>query len=807
MCTLTAGMMILSCGAAFTGCGKESGSNNAIVDQQEAMKTLAYKVNDITISADISGNVVSKNGLFYASTYSYEVKDDVYYSSNSIIVFDETGVITMTIPVFEQTQENEYGNIQGNIYVDDSGNITCMIYTGKYDNETGESEDNRRLVTYDPTGKEISSIDINGIVTDEDMQAGRYFNDYLIDSQGNIYCNLNTCVRVLDNTGKELFTTEEINNDNAWMNSIIFTNTGVPVVNIHEYGGENYVNKLVEIDINKKSFGTEHILNTNTGNIFSGSGDYICYTDSDTGIAGVRADTLTQEPVLNLLNLGVDNSQISSFTICDDGSFITTSSDYSGAQSQMNLSFIKPVDSSEVKEKKILSLGCYYLNWNIRSAVADFNKKNEEYTIYVTSYSDNNDTSDWSAALTKFNNEILAGNVPDILLINSDMPYDSYAAKGLFTDMYELIDNDPEITREAFMPNVLKAMEKDGKLYEITPSFSVQTYAAKTSLVGTDQHLTMDKANEILAQMPEGAQLTNYLMSQSDFLSNAINFSSFVDYENGTCSFDTPEFKAVLETAKTYPAEIDYEALYNENPNYWVEQETACKENRALLYNAYLYDFDSYNRIKNAYFGEDITFVGFPGMSAEGSSSAVLNLDTQLAISNKSKFKEGAWEFIKDVIMNTVTEEEISSSGYGITTYETGSSIAVSAKESDNSGTTETRWVSNYGSFPILIDHMNKLGTQSTKPYTYIDENGEVVEQENYYYVGDQEIKVPNMTQADADAFIEYLKTVDNVQRYDESLNNIINEESAAFFNGTKSVDETASIIQSRASIYMSEQY
>jgi len=54
---------------------------------------------------------------------------------------------------------------------------------------------------------------------------------------------------------------------------------------------------------------------------------------------------------------------------------------------------------------------------------------------------------------------------------------------------------------------------------------------------------------------------------------------------------------------------------------------------------------------------------------------------------------------------------------------------------------------------------------------------------------------------------IDYFSTVGTIARYDESLTDIINEEANNYFKGTKSVDETASLIQSRASIYLSEQY
>ena len=73
--------------------------------------------------------------------------------------------------------------------------------------------------------------------------------------------------------------------------------------------------------------------------------------------------------------------------------------------------------------------------------------------------------------------------------------------------------------------------------------------------------------------------------------------------------------------------------------------------------------------------------------------------------------------------------------------------------------------------------------------------------------MGNTEVKVNLITQDEVNMLIDYFSTVDNIARYDESLTDIINEEANAYFEGTKSVDEAASLIQSRASIYLSEQY
>lgn len=799
-CILTAGMMALSTGL-FTACGDKnqgSGSNSAVVDQSEALKTLAYKVTDVPINFELSGNVTCKNNLFYSVSTVYNNEGDNYFSDSSIVVFDASGNTVLTIPAFKQTDPNEYAYISGNVYADDAGNITFVLSYNKYDDE-GNSESSNTLYTYDSTGNLVSSVDLSKVITQEDNDNNRYFNSYIVDAQGNIYINLSTCIRVCDKSGNVLFTTPESNGDNEWINGLIFTNSGVPAVYKYSYSDTGSSAKLVEIDLNAKGYGKEYELGSSINTIYSGSGDYLCYSSSDTGIMGVRADNLQTESVLNLLNLGIDNSNMSSIAVNSDGSFVTVSNNYSGITTT-TLSIITPIDSSEVKEKKVLTLGCFYIDWNIRSQIAEFNKTNEDYTIYATSYSESNDTSDYTAALTKFNNEILAGNVPDILLISSGMPYNSYASKGLFADLYEFMDKDDVYNRDAFMPNVLKAMEKDGKLYEITPSFTVQTYAAKKSLVGDATSLTMDQANQILASMPEGATLTNdsQTMTASNFLSTAITFSNFVDYTNATCNFDSPEFKAILETAKKYPAEIDYDALYNDNPNYWMEQETACRENRALLYSVYFNDFSIYTNTRDAYFGEDISFVGFPGSGASNATGSVISTGSEIAVSSKSKYKDGAWEFIKLVLDNAVGEQDSGNYGVAITSD---ASVAEAADEAVK------RITSQYYGLPVVKSQLQALGQQATIPQTYTDTDGTVQQVDNTYYVGNTEVKVNLITQDEVNMLIDYFSTVDTIARYDESLTDIINEEANAYFKGTKSVDEAASLIQSRASIYLSEQY
>jgi len=59
-----------------------------------------------------------------------------------------------------------------------------------------------------------------------------------------------------------------------------------------------------------------------------------------------------------------------------------------------------------------------------------------------------------------------------------------------------------------------------------------------------------------------------------------MNYSEFLDLETGKCAFDTQEFCDLLEYAKQYPEEIDWE---NMDEDYWMESETAIRDNKELM--------------------------------------------------------------------------------------------------------------------------------------------------------------------------------------------------------------------------------
>ena len=91
------------------------------------------------------------------------------------------------------------------------------------------------------------------------------------------------------------------------------------------------------------------------------------------------------------------------------------------------------------------------------------------------------------------------------------------------------------------------------------------------------------------------------------------------------------------------------------------------------------------------------------------------------------------------------------------------------------------------------------------KKPTYTAVIGNEVEAEDYYDLGGVEIPINPMTKEEVENFKKTLYSFNQVYNYDENLIQIIEEETAAFFNGQKSAKDVAAIIQSRVKIYVNE--
>ncbi|MCD8326753.1 MAG: hypothetical protein LUC90_08790 [Lachnospiraceae bacterium] len=101
---------------------------------------------------------------------------------------------------------------------------------------------------------------------------------------------------------------------------------------------------------------------------------------------------------------------------------------------------------------------------------------------------------------------------------------------------------------------------------------------------------------------------------------------------------------------------------------------------------------------------------------------------------------------------------------------------------------------------------MEALVNRMTEQSYYLDDNGEKVYYDYTVYIGDAEIVVEPATEEEAQKWLDFIYSINRKSgSATDEVTNIIFEEADAYFSGQKTVDDVCEIIQSRMSIYISE--
>ncbi len=421
------------------------------------------------------------------------------------------------------------------------------------------------------------------------------------------------------------------------------------------------------------------------------------------------------------------------------------------------------VPPEEVKEKKVLVLGSLWMDGSIRKRVVEFNRNNPDYRIVIKNYDEFNSYDDPNAAQTAMDNDIITGQMPDILY-SHDGDMDKYAEKGWLADIGEKISQDEELSQTEFVQNVFDAYSTDGKLYMVIPEFCVRTMLGKKALVGDRTSWTMADLQQALASMPEGAQVYEDA-NRGYFMNVMMGYcgNDFINLETGECSFDSEEFIALMEFAKSLPETIEYDEDYWANYDYW----SLFRQDKVLLCEVYIRDLRSMNSTINGQFGEPVSYVGFPTTNGPG---GVIDISDVYCISAKSPYQDVAWEFVRYYL----TEE-----------YQAGDS---------------------FYNLPTRKDVFEKKAQEALqKPYS-LDEDGNKVEYDETFYVGDEEIVLDPMTEEQLSQLVDYIYSVNKRDYgYNEDILNIIDEEMEAFYTDQKSAQEVAGLIQNRVQLFVDE--
>lgn len=676
-------------------------------------------------------------------------------------------IAATTTEVTENTEESEieeYKDVYTYQILED-GRLAYVETYETYNNKTYESSSTCYLVICDKDGQEFCRTNLTEHVPDDSY----FWANTIIPSEADSLFVMNyEMIFEVDMDGNILgvIETTDVTRD---IYSPSFYKDGLPVVGVWN---EDWTKQTYgTIDIRKGEMVEELALPENFSNYNVSDGvnsGYDLILTSNNGVYGYNFGDTEYTLIMDYINSDLATYRVNNVTFIDSDHFIAMYNDVVDYNSHV-ANFTK-VPPEEVPDREVLVMASYGKDTEVTKKIIEFNQSSDKYRITVNDYSQYSTNEDYYAGIDKLNNEIISGNIPDIISCSARLPIANYVSKGILADFYELMEEDETINREDYCENVFQAYEIDGKLYEMPTSFYIWTVYGKTSVFGDKTSLTWDELDAVLAEYPGSSAFNN--LTKTDILSTALrfNYSKLVDSKTGECYFNSDMFKEILEFANTYPETIDWEKLYQDE-DYWINYETQLFiENRTLLNQGTIYNF--FEGWMNGYyrFAEATTPVGFPTDEGIGSTLAAIS---SYAISAKSANKDGAWEFVKSFI----TEE-------------------AQMKEER----------SDYWGLPILKAALEDSAQYITqKPY-YIDAEGNKVEYENTVWINNQEVAIEPATEEEAQKWIDFVLSVEvkGSYDYDDALE-IINEEAAAYFSGQKTVEAVMEIIQSRMNIFISE--
>ena len=831
---LLAALMIVG---LFAGCSKDgtkdpgkTDSNGSLIDQTKPAATTAkyaYQADylDLTMpdgvqylnqfcaagttlyaSVGMQGEEIVNSDPTTGDTWSY------YNTRLALLTIDpDTGVCTeLTNLELPQVPEGASGSVDCyNMIGSDDGTLWMLVnlYATQFDLPDDFDAETESRWDYPSTdingsylmhvaadGSMIASLDLSD-TNNEDNEDGMSGNlsSFAVDAAGNLYVSDYNNIYVLDAEGNVQFKLDgsQYNGSlyrlNAQQVGVMWYNY-TDDVNAADENGQYFVT----IDLETKDWGEKVKLPSNVWSIVPGDDAYDFYYTYNNNIYGYTSKTDTRDKLVDWLACDVDTNNMSGYAMLSDSRVAALMQDWSTDPTTYQLIVLHRVDASEIKEKKVLTLACMYLDWDLRSMIVEYNKTNDEYRINVVDYGEYATDDDYNAGVTKLTTEIISGSVPDIFL-TSNLPIDKYAAKGVIADLNTFMDGGNGLSRDYFVPQILNALEKDGKLYELPTSFSVTTAYALSSIASQYDTWNVAAVQDAMTQLQEGATVFSDGWTKNTALSNCLsrNLSAFVDWTTGKCEFDSEAFQQLLAFCNSFPAETsdgDGAIAYATSTDLaiedamWESDATRITNGKQLMSTIEMCSFDSY--IWNVYAIRDkITFTGYPTEDGSGSS---FELQMPMAISSVTKYPDAAWDFVCSIIkkMNTIDENN----------YYYGFPISQAAFDAEMTDIMTEQYQLDENGEQVDWDGDGEPDKAIRGSYETM-ENGETVYKDVYA-----------LTQEDIDQILGVINSTRSVYDYDQEILDIITDEVAAYFAGDKDVQTTANMIQSRVNLYVQEQ-
>ena len=502
---------------------------------------------------------------------------------------------------------------------------------------------------------------------------------------------------------------------------------------------------------------------------YAGTG-YDYYILNNDGIYGISDGERTL--LCHLGNSGLLRANIESFLVLSDSVFYIR---YRDAANGTRYSYIlTPSTEEERIPVRIACIGRDGTSDAFRSIVQQFNTSGTPYMAEIVNYNQYGLRYDDTGAIDQFRKDLLDGAQYDLYVL------DSYFCAEIFST---LTDNGSLCDLSALCENVLPSIQsaytgtKNGSMTGIPFGLCYICLSAPA-----DRYSTMDT----LRQMAALCDTDTVLCSENIRYQLISVYVSSMLRGNGTCAFDTPDFVAFLELCQ----KIDGAA----SQKYGTLNRSSADGKRFLsLSSAHFFEAVQSERLFYVRFPlEDCRYlasykllygdmpshlVGFP--DADGESRAYGFVSANLCMPMRQGDSLGATAFLTYYLSDTVQNGE------------TNLSYQFPLTEAALEKATEARY---------YYYTVEEIGNINIQPHSrYVERPANPPSETN------EQVREVHLTDAEIETFRDLIRTAIVSTGRDDMVTQIISEELEPFFAGDRSAEDTAEIIQKRASIYLAE--
>lgn len=465
----------------------------------------------------------------------------------------------------------------------------------------------------------------------------------------------------------------------------------------------------------------------------------VLYMTDTTALYRVPLQTGAAEKIADLAKLNVwggrpfSRTANGSFVFADDSADIPA------------LAAICPSVSSG-EQKTVLTLATVNPGGQTIAQVREFNRSNREYQVEILDFSAQLESSSYMDLFTIWNTAIVAGDTPDMIDF-SNLPWHSFADRGLLLDLNTILP------QEDILPWLWKSVSYNGGNYTFPGCFTVETLVGKQSKLGDRQHWTVQEFLDLSSSsdipMFSGMSRELFLFYMEQYLLDV-----FLDEETKTCSFDSEEFRALLDYAATLdePEELGFEV---ENSMLLIRRDLALAAPVILSSVGQMHSTESYT------VGEHLAWLGWPGPNG-----TKVRPDAEIAVFKNTDHTDGAAAFLQFLLSDT-SQTVLGRFAFPMT---------VSAFESKIAAAMETRNTND----PDIATEFTVDGT--------------------VYPV------VP-LSEEDAARYETFFENISAQIYYPWQAANILEAECGALWAGERTAAETAAQIQKRMELYLAEIY